>query len=889
MLLRAWRRMRLLRQRERFSTDVRRELESHLAMEIEHRTRLGLPPDEARRTALRDFGGVGRVHEEVFDVRGITFWDTLAQDIRFGVRTLGRSPGYTAAAVLILALGIGVNTAMFSVIRGVLLEPLPFRDGDELVLIQQAAPQSNVADAAVSIQELADYRARLASVRDLVEYHGMNFVLLDQGEPDRINAGVVSANFFDMLGIRPLFGRTFIDEDDDIGAEAVLVLSHEYWQSKFGGDKQVLGRVLQMNNRPHTVVGVLPPFPQYPRANDVYMSTSACPFRAAAEVTPQQGHRSFAGLRVFGRLVPGATVEGAAAEVATIVEGFNRDYGADHEASTRSARLAGQSRSLQDQLTSNARPMLYALAAATALILLIACANVANLAMARTIRRGRELSVRTALGAGRLRLLRQLITESLIVAGAGGLLGLALASTTLDLLVQFIGRFTARTAQIDIDGGVLLFALAASTVTGVAFGAAPALAARRSLMTSMRDGAAPGGDSAARRRFRSALVVAQIAVSFVLLVGAALLLESFYRLSSVPLGHETARVITAAYTGNFSRMNSAQEAIRVQTAFLERLRATPGVEAAAITNAVPQTNIVPFPQAFAIDGRPPRDGVRLEADANVASDGYFDVLGIRLMAGRDFRAGDTAEAPGVTIINQSMAALWSGADPIGSRITTPGPGNRPIALTVIGIVPDFRLYGADREVAAQFYVPYRQVGFAGRVLVRAASDPYAVVPAIKAAVHGADPQIPVEDVQTLDELRRGRLATPRVTTGLLTIFAAAALAITLAGIAGLVATSVSQRTREFGLRMALGATRGSVLRLVLGQGAVLVAFGVAAGVAGAAGFSRLLAGYLFDTRPTDPIAYVAVAVVFLAAALAATFGPAKRATSIDPLVALRTD
>lgn len=886
---RIWRRVRTLLGRRAFDADVKREIESHLAMETEHRARHGSSRDEARRAALRDFGAVSRVMEEVHDARGITFWDTLRQDLKFGWRTLRRSPGYTTAAVLILALGIGVNTTMFSVISGVLLKPLPFPDGDELVLVQQSAPASNVADAGVSILELTDYRRRLQSVRDLVEFHGMNFVLLNQGEPDRIDAGVVSASFFDVLGIRPLLGRTFVDEDDDIGAEAVLVLSHAYWREKFGGDEHVVGRVLQMNNRPHTVVGVLPPFPQYPRDNDVYMSTSACPFRAAQEVTPRFGHRSFAALRVFGRLVPGATVEQVSTEVATVAESFNRDYASDHDR-TRSRGLAGRSVLLRDQLTTGARPLLYALTAATLLVLLIACANVANLALARAVRRSRELAVRTALGAGRMRLFRQLVTESLLVAFAGGVLGLGLASLTLDLLVQFIGRFTTRTAQIEIDAGVLAFALAASVCTGLAFGAAPALAVRRGVISAIRDGGSQAGEGTTRHRLRAALVVGQIAVSFVLLVGAALLLQSFYRLAAVPLGYRSDDVMTASYGGNFSRMATPAEARRVQGAILEKLRSSPGVRSAAVTNAVPQSNIVPLVRAFTIEGRTPREGIRLEADGNIASGGYFDLLGIRLLGGRDFRSSDTDEAPAVAVINASMAALWDGADPIGSRFTTPGPNNQPITPTVVGVVTDFRLYGADRDVEAQFYVPYTQVPFpAGRLLVLADSGPSALIPAIKAAVHGVDPEIPVEDVQTLDELRNGRLATPGVTTGLLTIFAAVALAITLTGIAGLIGTSVSQRTREFGLRMALGASRGSVLRLVIGQGAVLAAVGIVLGIGGALGFSRLIARFLFETAATEPRAYGTVAAVFLVAALLATLGPARRATAIDPLEALRSE
>ena len=820
-------------------------------------------------------------------MHGVGFWDTVWQDIRFGLRTLRRAPGYTAAAVSVLALGIGANTAMFSVVRGVLLAPLPFPNGDELVLVQQSAPASNVADAGVSIQELDDYRARLQSVRGLVEHHSMSFVLLNQGEPDRIQAGVVSANFFDVLGVEPILGRTFRTGDDAIGAEAVLVLSHEYWQSKFGADAGVIGRVLRMNNRPHTVVGVLPAFPQYPVGSDVYMSTSACPFRAGAQTNPQQGHRSFAALRVFGRLQDGAGIERAAAEIRTVAESFNAAHAGDHEA-TGSRGLSGRAASLQDELTAESRPLLLALGAATILILVLACANVANLALALSMRRVREIGLRTALGAGRARLFRQLATESLIVAAAGGALGVALAWASQSLLIEFVGRFTARTGDIRIDGGVLLFALGVSAATGLVFGARPAMAADAGLMASLREGSAQAGESRQRQRVRAGLVVAQVAVSFVLLVGAGLMIQSLHRLASVPLGYRTENVTTAAYFGNFSRMTTAAEAHRVQARILETLRATPGVRAAALTNAVPQASVTPGQVIVTVEGRPAADGVRLEADPNVASDGYFDLLEVKRLGGRDFGESDTADSLPVAIVNRAMAAFWGGADPIGGRFTVGPPQNR-VTRTVVGVVEDFRLYGAsERAVEAQFYVPPTQVPFpSGRLLVRSHGTGAPMEAAIRTAVHGADAQLPVEDVRTLDQLRQERLTSPGVTTALLAIFAAVALAITLAGLAGLVSTSVSQRTREFGLRIALGASRAQVLRLVLSQGTWLVAGGIALGAAGAYWFARLIARFLFATPPTDPIAYALVAVVLLTATLAATLGPAIRATTIDPLTTLK--
>ena len=890
MMSRVFRRMRTLLGMGRVDDEIAREIDFHVRMEIDKRVQAGMTPEEARRTAQRDFGSPGRVREEVRDVKGITWWDTLRQDLRFGFRTLRRTPGYTTAAVLILALGIGANTAMFSVIKGVLLEPLPYTSGDELVLIQQQRPEAGVPTN-VSIPELTDYRERLRSVRDLVEYHSMSFALLNEGEPDRVNTGVVSANFFDMLGVRPLLGRTFVDDDDDLGAEAVLVLSHAYWQSKFGGDESVIGRVLEMNNRPHTVVGVLPAHPQYPRDNDVYMSTSACPFRANAQNVVAQNHRAFAGLNVFGRLTPGATVEQAGAEVATLARGFATEFPAHYQ---RTGPIQGTTVSLRDELVDGARPMLLALGGTTMLVLLIACANVANLALARTVRRSRELAVRTALGAGRARLLRQLVTESVMVAVVGGALGLGLAALSLRLLTSFVGRFTPRTGQIDIDGGVLVFTLAAALLTGVIFGIAPALAVRRNLAQSMRDGGAQAGDGAKRHRVRSGLVVAQVAVSFVLVIGAALLLQSFYRLSSVPLGYRTNQVMTATIFGNFSVGNTDEDALRLQSGILERLRSAPGIRAAALTNAVPQANIAPASLPLEIEGMS-TDGEIREVDPNFVSDSYFDVLDVPILAGRDFRMSDGFEAPAVALINQEMASYWNGRNPIGTRFRVANAPTRldsgdPEWVLVIGVVGNFRLYGVDTEIPAQYYLSINQYpGRGSRMLVRSAGDSYQVVPAMKTAVHQTDARIPVEEIQTLEELRNGRLAVPGLTAALLGIFAAVALVVTLAGIAGVIGTSVSQRIREFGLRMALGASRASVLKLVLGQGLVLVAVGVVIGLGGAWLFSQLIASFLFNTTVTDPVAYALVGAVFLLAGLVAAFGPARRATSVEPLTALRTE
>jgi predicted permease len=874
----------LLSRRRRFDDEVRKEIAFHVDMESTRRQHGGASEAEARASTLRDFGGVLQTREQVNDARGMTFWDSLGQDLRFGLRTLRRTPGYTLAAILILALGIGANSAMFSVINGVLLEPLPFRDGDDLVLLRQSASQSNVANAGVSIQELGDYRTRLTTVRDLVEFHQMSFVLLNQGEPDRVDTGVVSSNFFDMLGVRPSVGRSFNDTDDDIGSEAVLILSHAYWQSKFGGDTNVIGRVLQMNNRPHTVIGVLPDYPQYPRAMDVYMPTSACPFRAAQEVRPALGHRSFAGLQVFGRLAPGATLAQASAEIDPVARSFERDFASDHQR-TRSVGFGGEALSLREQLVTGARTTLYVLIGVTTLVLVLACANVANLSLARTLRRGREMAVRTALGAGRRRLVRQLITESLIVATAGGLLGLFVAWLSVDLLSTFVGRYTSRTGQIDIDAGVVLYTVAASLLAGVVFGLAPALSTRADLAHAMREGGAQGGEAGGRHRIRSALVVGQVTVSFVLVVGAALLLQSFYRMVTVPLGFRTDQVMTAAIFGNFSRQNVGQ----IETDILQRLRTSPGIRFAALTTSVPQSAISPGANPITIDGE---DQTRpLQADLNFASDQYFDALGVPLLAGRDFRPSDTPQSQQVAIINASMAKFWEGADPIGRTFSYTLFNGQQAQMTVVGVVADFRLYSVDIEVPAQFYRPVSQSpGNGTRLLVQAEGDPRALAPTIKDAVHAVSPTTPVEELATLEEVRGvNQLASRQLTAMLLGLFAVIALVVTLAGLAGVIGTTVSQRTREFGLRMALGASRWSVLSAVLNQGLLMVAVGIVLGIGGAIAFSQLIATFLFHTTPTDVGAYAAVAGLFLLAAAIAAAGPARRATMIDPLKALRSE
>jgi putative ABC transport system permease protein len=714
----------------------------------------------------------------------------------------------------------------------------------------------------------------------------MTFDLIKHGEPDRVTTGVVSANFFDVLGLRPIVGRDFAHTDEQHGAEAVLLLSNSYWRSHFGGDPNIVGQVFQMNDRPHTVIGVLPAVPLYPQECDVYMPTSACPFRARGEDRMAGNRRSFANLRVFGRLKPGVTQDHASAQVAVAASRFGRDF---PEAYRDTRGFGATTIGLLGELTRGARPMLLMLLGATGLVLLLASANVASLTVARTLYRERELALRMALGAGRRQLVGQLLTESVILGIVGGLAGLVVARATLGALTTFVGRFTSRTDAIAIDGQVLLFSAVVSILTGLAFGALPALITRPRVAAALRHTGAGGAWSQARSRIQNGLVVAQVAVSVVLLVCAGLFLTSFYRLQRVDAGYRADRVLAAEAWGNFTKYATPEACLRLYEPLLARLQRTPGVEAAAISSVIPLgSGSTPFLNPFEIQGRASTGRERPVADINIVSSDYFRTLGVPVLSGRTFNTTDARESAPVAVISQSMARYWDGQDPIGSRVSFDGGEHWS---TVIGVTGNVRFYGLEQESSAQAYIPLAQspTSFGGSVLVRSAGDPLALAGTVRDAVRMLDPDMPVKNMRTLEDLRSGSLATPRLTALLLMVFAGLALVVTLAGLTGVIATSVSQRTQEFGIRLALGAAPGRVLTGVLRQGLLLVVVGLCGGIAAAAVAGRVLTRYLFDTQPTDPWTLAAVAAAFLIAGATACFCPARRATRVDPMLALRSE
>jgi putative ABC transport system permease protein len=661
----------------------------------------------------------------------------------------------------------------------------------------------------------------------------------------------------------------------------VLVLSYPYWKTRYGGDRSIIGRHFRMNDKVHTVVGVLPPVPQYPRENDVYMPSVACPFRSSPSTIASRNARL---LRAFGRLKPGADVQSGIVDVNLVASRLRQEYPADYP---ESRGLAAAMDGLQNQLTKQVRPMLLVLLATAGLVLLIACANVANLALARIMRREQEMAVRAALGANRGRLIRQLLTESTLLSVAGGALGLLLASGCLELLVRFVGRFTTRAAEVRISTEVLLFTLGISILTGLIFGSIPAFAQRLNLVTSLKEGSANATVKAGGMRLRNVLVAGQVALSFVLLIGAGLMVRSFIKLQQVNAGYNPENVLTANVPLNFSKYNN-QATLTFFDRVMRKLESTPGVLAVGVNNGAPLAPGMPMNTTFIVEGRPVNEREALPStDVQFVSPGSMQLLGIPLISGRFFTPHDNADSPEVAIISRSMAQhFFPNEDPLNKRISA---DNGKTWVKIVGVVDNVKFYGLDQETKDTAYVSFAQAPMGNTLLVKTAGNPMNYAQQVREAVLSVDPEQPVNGIQTLQELRGDTLVQSRSTAVLLALFAGLALAIAATGLSGVTALMVSQRTREIGIRMALGAQSNEVLRMVLMQGMSVIAVGLAVGTVAALLFSRVMKTLLFETKVTDPATFIGVALVFLAVGLAASYVPARRVTKVDPLIALRSE
>jgi putative ABC transport system permease protein len=807
------------------------------------------------------------------------------------VRRLARTPGYAFAFMLTLGLAIGINTAIFSVVNGVLLEPLPYADSDRLVYIQQPARSVGVTNASFSFTEIQDYRNATHSVDQLVEYGDLTFNIVgDDSEPNRAIGGLVSSNYFEVLGLTPQLGRTLGPQDDGVGKEPVMVLTHDYWMNTFGGDPSVIDKTVRayVFSQPKSVriVGVLRPGPLYTgtRRQDFFVNYAASDHYGGASMLDERTHRM---TDVFARLAPGVDLAAAQSELSSIAAGIHREH---PDAYPERFGYDISVDSWRDELTRQARPMLLILTGAVVLVLLLACANVANLTLTRLVRRERELAVRSALGAGTRRLRFELLADHLVLAFGGAAIGVALAFAMQGMLVQYASRFTVRTAEIGLDGVVLTFTALLAGAVAILLAWAPRLPGLTALgSATLAASSARGTGGMTRRHMQRALVVCQLALCFTLLVGAGLLVRTLRNLSTVESGLDYQSVV-AADVPSITGLPTEQD-FAIQDQVTERLRAFPGVRNIAWTTRVPFSPANLIRASFRVEGREDAGvGMPETARTNVTPD-YFNAVGIPVTRGRPFQDSDNANGEPVAIVNEALARRLFGADdPINQRIALQQFNNQwGPWLRIVGVAGDTREYGLDKAETHTLYVPTRQTFPGQSVVLRIAGDPTPALQHLRDVVRELDAARPVDNINTLESLRFEDLAPPRLNATLFGAFAILALVIAAVGVFGVLAFNVSQRTREFGVRMALGARQDQVLGMVLREGGILAAIALVVGGIGASLLSSFLRGILYDVDSADPITFAVVGTVLVGVALVAAWLPARRATRVDPADSLRAE
>jgi len=808
--------------------------------------------------------------------------ETLLQDVRYGIRMLRKSPGFTAVALVVLTVGIGANVAIFSVVNTVLLRPLPYRDPGRLVMLWESLPGIGYGQLGTSSGEYLDYRNRNRVFSGIAGYKNDTANLTGSAQPERIHITEATSNLFSVLGVQPSMGRSYTAEEDRPGAGKVAVLSYGLWKRRYGADRNILGRAVDLDGQPYTVIGVMPASFQFP--------FSTLPYSEQAELwvpvafTPDEiadRVREF-GTFTVGRLRPGVSPQQAQEDVTRVAAEFQKQYPQIYSGNIYVKPTVS---SLAADVVGKVRPMLLVLLGAVGFVLLIACANLANLLLARATTRSREVAVRAALGASHTRLLRQFLTESVLLAGAGGAFGLLAALWLVRLLVAFGPEQVPRLHDVTIDPAVLVFAVAISVLTGILFGIAPGWrACRGELQPALREASARAGASREKLRLRNGLVVLETACSLLLLVGAGLLVNSFIRVLRVPPGFNPNGVLIARTQFDDTRYPKAELCGVAEREIIARLRRLPGVESAGFVTNLPLAD--PRGIGFRIEGGPPNEFHN--ADNALVSEGYFQAMGIPLLRGRGFREQDTASTPLVAVINQTLARTYfSGTDPVGKRLLW---GDRA-PFTIVGVAGDVKFSALDADVAPMIYMSNFQVSSGvsrhAVFVVRTAGDPASLASAASQTIWSVDKDLPVFGVITMNEVLAASVAQRRFSMSLLGGFAVLALLMAAIGLYGVLSYSVSQRMHEMGLRMALGANARDLMRLVVGQGMRVVLAGVVAGLLASFAATRLLSGMLFGVSPLDPFTFATVAVVLVAAALLASFVPARRATRVDPMVALR--
>ena len=869
-----WRRKRMLKE---LDEDIR----EHIARETQDNIERGMSAEDARHAAMRKFGNVTQVMEDTREVWSVVWLNQLLADIRFGLRMLRKNPGFTAVAVLTLALGIGANAAVFSVVYAVLLRPLPYKDPSSLIVLNETTPM--VGTVSVSYPNFLDWHNQSHTFSEMAAVRGVGFNLAGVTQPENISGGAVSPNFLSMMGVRPFLGRDFDASEEKAGTPPVILLSYSLWQSHFGGDPNIVGRTIKLDDRSFTIVGVLPSNYRSLDKTDVMLPIGVWATDNPEDVK-ERGARGDLG--VIGRLATGVSLTKARAEMEGIAARLATEYPASND------RFGVALQPVRDAFVSDIRPAILVLFGAVMFVLLIACANVANLFLVRGASRTKEVALRIALGASRGRIISQMLTESFVLAVLGGVLGLALAVAGIGGMSRLIPADMLSGATVNLNGAVLLFAACVVALASFIFGLAPALhSTKPDVQSELKEGGRGSSAGAGQNQLRAALATAEISLALILLVGAGLMMKSLYRLLAVDPGFRPERVLTMGMDLRTQQYSKDPAVLNFWQQVLDKVRVLPGVEAAAVGTVIPLTDSHSRSDVTIEGMALPTPGNYPHPDVHIVSPGYITTLGIPLLRGRTFTDADDEKAPLVGMINAVTARrFFPKEDPVGKRFMFghPSAKNAPKWCTIVGVVSDTKLYGLANPARLEVYVPLRQDAASEMtLLVKSGADPAALTSAIREAVQSIDKDQPLFAISTMKELVSNSVATRRMTLVLLGLFSGLALVLGGIGIYGVISYSVAQRTHEIGIRMALGAPRRDVFRLVVGQGLKLAGIGIAIGIAGALGLARLMSSLLYGISATDFETFAGVSILLALVALLACFIPAQRAMRVDPTVALR--
>jgi predicted permease len=876
-------RLRALFRRKSVETEMDDELRFHIERRVEEFVQSGVPREEAERRARVAFGGAEQVKEECREARGVGFLETLWQDIRYSLRTMRKSPGFTIVAVLTLALGIGATTAIYSVVSPLVLEPLPFRDPSRLVTVLESNKGEGLDWLYVAPSNFLEWQRRSNAFESMAGFYGCAYRLAEEGAPQLLNGRCVSSNFFQMLGVQPILGRLWSPSEDWQGQDHVALLSYNTWQRQFGGDPNAVGKTIWRaeDREVFTIIGVLPP--------DFQFSDPAYAIWTPLEIGPDTSSVHYHIWMVMARLKQGVTIPQAQSSMDLIATQLEQEFPATNKG--WGITVQPLQRFYSDR--RNARTTLLLLLAAVAGLLLIASANVANLLLARAAARHKEISVRVALGATRMRLVRQFLTESVLLGLMGGAAGFLLAWAGFSTLVLMLPRVPSfRPNAVRIDAHVFIFAMAVSLLVSVLFGLAPAVrVTKQGLGEGLRKAGRGGGHSVRDAFARHALVVGQIGIVVVLLIGTALLVESLRNLENDRLGFNPDHVLTMGFCCLDETLYTTQAQFSsFYKRLLDNLESLPGVIDASVTSGLPTRQFDGAGSPFLIQGRPaPEPGHPIVTDARLVGTGYFSTMKIPVMRGRAFTAEDDDAHPLVALINEAMARrFWPGADPIGQQIQLVNMQPLGRWYSVVGIAADSKERGAGQQVRSMVYLDYTQLtNSGGIVLIRTAADPHLLVGPVRDTLHSLDQDLLMDSPQTYDEVLAQALTPERFSVSLLTLFTIFALVLACVGVYGVTAYAVAQRTHEIGVRMALGARRGDVMIMVLGQGLRLAAAGVAIGLVCALGLTHLVSSLLFGVSARDPLTILGVCGALIGVSLLACYIPARRAMNVDPMEALR--